>query len=51
MKRALVVLLTLLFASVAYGQESIWFDGTFDEAKVKAKNEGKLILIDFFAYG
>ncbi len=51
MKKALVLILTLLFATAAFGQTSVFFEGSFDDAMKKASTDGKLILIDFFQYG
>lgn len=49
MKRLALFLLLLIFVSAAFGQN--WFKGTFDESLGKAKNEGKMVLIDFFSDG
>jgi hypothetical protein len=51
MKKTLAFLLVLLIASAAFGQSSVWFNGTFDEAKKEAQKEGKPILIDFWQDG
>ncbi len=51
MKKGLPILLILLFAVSAFAQESVWFEGTFDEAKVKAEKENKLLLINFDSPG
>jgi hypothetical protein len=48
-KRLALSILLLIFVSSAAGQN--WFKGTFDEALGKAKNEGKMVLIDFFSGG
>lgn len=50
MKKTIVFLLVLLFASSAFSQTN-WFKGTFDEAKAKAENEEKLLLVNFFSSG
>ena len=39
----------LVFVSSAAGQ--IWFKGTLDDAFTQAKNEGKMVLVDFFSPG
>lgn len=51
MKKVVTFLFILLFATSVFAQKSIWFDGTFDEAKEKAQKEGKLILVDYFLNG
>ena len=47
MKKGMILfgLLLLAFTQV-YGNGTKFFNGTFDEAKVKALNEGKLILLN-----
>jgi hypothetical protein len=40
-------LLFLVIASSAAGQN--WFKGTLDDAFIQAKNEGKMVLVDFFS--
>ncbi len=37
--------------SSAFAQNTIWFNGTFEEAKIEAEKNGKLILIDFYKDG
>lgn len=49
MKKMPVILAVLLLASSAAGQN--WFKGTFDQALAESKNEGKMVLIDFFSSG
>ncbi len=49
--RKAAFLLVLLFATSAFAQQSVFFDGDFAAAKVEAQKEGKHILIDFFSYG
>jgi len=51
MKKVVTFLFILLFASSAFAQSSVWFDGSFDDAKAKAEKEGKLILINFYSDG
>lgn len=51
MKKVTAFLLMLLFASSSFAQTSIWFNGTYDDAKAKAQQENKLIFIDFFKTG
>ena len=49
--RKIILLLTLLFAGVigeAYAQGIRFHEGSFDEALVRAKQEKKLIFIDFY---
>ena len=48
-KKALVCLLLLLTASVCFGQQVEWFEGSFEEAKQEAKIQDKTILINFFS--
>lgn len=48
--RNLMLLLTLLFFShLVFGQGMKFFEGTFEEALVQAKQEGKLIFVDAYA--
>ena len=49
MKKLILLGAVLLLLGTTFPQEVNWFDGTFDEAKVKAKEADKLILIDFFS--
>jgi hypothetical protein len=49
MKRLALFFLLLIFVSAAFGQN--WFKGTFNDALGKAKNEGKMVLINFFSDG
>ena len=49
MKKLISFAAILLLLGTAFPQEVNWFDGTFDEAKIKAGNEGKQILIEFFS--
>jgi len=51
MRKLVTFLLILLFATSAFGQSSVWFNGSFDDAKKKAENEGKLLLINFYSDG
>ena len=51
MKKTFVIFLLLMFSTMAFAKGTIWFQGSFDEAKAKAATEDKLILIDFFSYG
>ena len=44
-----IVALGLFLASAVSGQN--WFKGSLDEASAKAKNENKLLLLDFFEVG
>jgi hypothetical protein len=43
--------LSLLLVLVSYATAQNWFKGTIDEALVKAKNDNKLVLINFFSSG
>ena len=50
MRKIIVLPLLLLFlASFVVAQD--WFQGTLDDAVSKSKDEGKLVLIDFFSDG
>ncbi len=51
MRKYLVIFLLLFFVSSAFAQNTIWFNGTWDEAKTKAKNEDKFILIFYWEDG
>jgi len=48
-KRLALLFLLLVFASSTSAQN--WFKGTLDNALAKSKNEGKMVLIDFFSGG
>jgi len=48
-KKLAFSLLFLILASSAAGQN--WFKGTVDKALDQAKNEGKMVLVDFFSPG
>ena len=48
-KQFAFLLLLLVFVSSAAGQN--WFKGTLDDAFTQAKNEGKMVLVDFFSPG
>ena len=48
-KRLALLFLLVIFASSASAQN--WFKGTLDDALAKSKNEGKMVLIDFFSDG
>lgn len=49
MKKVPVILAVFLLVSSAAGQN--WFKGTFDQALSESKNEGKMVLINFFSSG
>jgi len=49
MKKRITPFVFFMLVSTAFGQN--WFKGTFDQALVQAKNEGKKVLIDFFSSG
>ena len=49
MKKLIAIIVIFLLIGTTLPQEVNWFDGTFDEAKVKAEQEGKPILIEFFS--
>ncbi len=51
MKKTLVILLVLFFAASAFAQESVWFDGSYEQALKQAKKSGKLLIIDFYSDG
>lgn len=50
MKKLLTLSLLLVFASLAVGQVQ-FLQGPLDDAFAKAKDEGKMVLIDFFSDG
>ncbi|MDX2135843.1 MAG: thioredoxin family protein [Saprospiraceae bacterium] len=50
MKKTIFTLVALLLTGVfAFAQGIVFFEGSWDEAKAKAKSEGKLIFADAFA--
>ena len=51
MRKTLSILMFFLLAAAAFGNGTNWFKGSFEEAKDKARKEGKLILIDFYSDG
>ena len=51
MRKLLILLISFLFASTAFAQESVWFDGNYEDAKIAADKTGKMILIDFYQDG
>ena len=46
-----IAVLLLLLASFAFASDGVWFKGTFEQAKLKAKQENKLLIIDFYSDG
>jgi len=50
MKKLLALPLLLIFLS-SFGVAQNWFQGSLDDAVASAKDEGKLVLIDFFSDG
>jgi len=44
-KKLLFLSIIFLLPVLLFGQQTLWFDGTFEEAKSKAKIENKQILI------
>ena len=51
MKKVFAFMIALLFASSAFAQSTVWFKGTFDEAKAKAAQDNKLLLTFFDSKG
>ncbi len=51
MKRAISFFLVLGIVLPLFAQNSLWFNGTFDQAKKQAITENKEVLIDFFSDG
>ena len=51
MKRSLAVMILILLASSLFAQSANWFEGSFEEAKAKAAQENKHILVDFYSDG
>ena len=49
MKRFITIVLFLMFAFSAFGQGTQWFKGSFEEAEVKAREDGKLIVVFFYS--
>lgn len=50
MRKILALPLLLIFLT-SFGLAQNWFEGSLDDAVTKSKNEGKLVLIDFFSGG
>jgi hypothetical protein len=50
MKRLLALPLLLIFLS-SFGVAQNWFQGSLDDAVSTAKDQGKLVLLDFFSGG
>ena len=51
MKRLSTVMVLVLLTFAVYADGVKWFEGSLEDAKAKAKSEGKLILIDFYSDG
>ncbi len=51
MKKVLMLFLLLFFSASAFAQDTIWFNGTWEEAKMKAQDEDKFILIFYWEDG
>lgn len=51
MKRTIAVIVLLLLASSLLAQSANWFEGSFEEAKAKAAQENKHIIVDFYSDG
>ena len=49
MKKQLILSLLLIFIFVSSASAQNWFKGTLDDARAQSKNEGKMVLIDFFS--
>ena len=49
MKKILAVAGIMLVLGCSTPQLPVFFDGSFDDAKVLAEKEGKTILIDFYS--
>jgi hypothetical protein len=49
MKKRLASVLILPFILISSVTAQNWFEGTVDEAVAKAKQEGKIVLLDFFS--
>ena len=47
MRTATCLMLVLVLASALYANESVWFEGSFDDMKAAAQQQGKLLAIDF----
>ena len=51
MKRIFAALILILLASSIFAQGADWFKGSFEDAKAKAAQENKHVLIDFYSDG
>jgi len=51
MKKVVLSSMILMLLMVGCSQKPLWFEGTFDDAKALAANEGKLVLVDFYSPG
>ena len=49
MKRLIAIVLFLMFAFSAFGQGTQWFKGSLEEAGIRAKEDGKLIVVFFYS--
>jgi len=49
MKKRLVSVLILALILISSATAQNWFKGTLDEAVAQSKQEGKMVLIDFFS--
>jgi hypothetical protein len=50
MKKLLALPLLLIFLS-SFGVAQNWFKGSLDDAVAAAKDQGKMVLLDFFSGG
>ncbi len=51
MKKRLASVLILPFILISSATAQNWFKGTVDEAVAQSKQEGKMVLLDFFSGG
>jgi len=51
MKKRFASVLILLLILISSVTAQNWFKGTVDEAVAKSKQEGKMVLLDFFSGG
>lgn len=49
MKKIISVILFFIFTVSAFGQGTRWFEGSLDEAREQAKENGKLVVVYFYS--
>ena len=51
MRKMIAVAILVLLATSLFAQSTVWFEGSFEDAKTKATKENKHLLVDFYSDG